>query len=214
MLKKVISGGQTGADQGGLEAGKELGLETGGTAPKGWKTEKGPEPILLSEYGLVEAGAPGYPFRTSMNVQNSDATVIFGDPYTPGTNLTRKLCIQFAKPWYRVCREDNPRVERTDFLSWIEKRQISKLNVAGNRESKNPGIQGRVKNFLVAVLKEATDISLEEWKKKSEEGEVCGILGCPNKPAVECKHCRNWYCEEHKFVIRTPAHPQLETKLE
>lgn len=155
MLKKIISGGQTGADQGGLEAGRELGLETGGIAPKGWKTEKGPKPILLSEYGLVEASVPGYPYRTKMNVANSDATVIFGDPYTPGTNLTRRLCIQYEKPWYRVCREDSPKVERTDFLSWLVKRNISKLNVAGNRESKNPGIQERVKNWLIAVLKES-----------------------------------------------------------
>ena len=33
-LRKIISGGQTGVDRAGLEAGKKLNLETGGTAPK------------------------------------------------------------------------------------------------------------------------------------------------------------------------------------
>lgn len=41
-LRKIISGGQTGADQGGLRAGRLLHLETGGTAPHNWMTEQGP----------------------------------------------------------------------------------------------------------------------------------------------------------------------------
>ena len=150
MLKKIISGGQTGADQGGLEAGRKLGLETGGTAPKGWKTERGPKPILLSEYGLVEAGAPGYPFRTEMNVANSDGTVIFGVTSSPGTLLTLNLSNKLKKPCLL-----NPS-ERPDFLDWISTNKIKILNVAGNRESKNPGIQERVKNWLIAALKEPT----------------------------------------------------------
>lgn len=43
-LRWIISGGQTGADQGGLDAGKALGLKTGGLMPKGWRTEAGPRP--------------------------------------------------------------------------------------------------------------------------------------------------------------------------
>jgi hypothetical protein len=46
MLTKIISGGQTGSDQGGLEAGQKLGLETGGWIPKGWLTEIGANPEL------------------------------------------------------------------------------------------------------------------------------------------------------------------------
>jgi hypothetical protein len=35
MLERVISGGQTGADQAGLAAAKRLGVPTGGFMPKG-----------------------------------------------------------------------------------------------------------------------------------------------------------------------------------
>jgi len=35
---------------------------------------------------------------------------------------------------------------------WIEANRIEILNVAGNRESKNPGIQEKVKEFLVLAL--------------------------------------------------------------
>ncbi len=153
IVEKIISGGQTGADMGGLEAGKELGIRIGGTAPLGWKTERGPRQTLLSGFGLVEAGIGGYPFRTEMNVANSNGTVVFGDFYSPGTVLTTKYCARALKPLYRVCREDNPVIEKQDFLNWLAKYNVRVLNVAGNRESKNPGIQGRVRNFLLEVLR-------------------------------------------------------------
>jgi hypothetical protein len=53
MLRKVISGGQTGVDQAFLRAAWRACLETGGTAPKGWRTDKGPNPGL-AQYGLKE----------------------------------------------------------------------------------------------------------------------------------------------------------------
>ena len=40
-ITKVISGGQTGVDTIGLQVAKELGIETGGTAPKGFLRETG-----------------------------------------------------------------------------------------------------------------------------------------------------------------------------
>ena len=36
---KIVSGGQTGADRGGLLAAMDLGLDWGGWAPKGWRSE-------------------------------------------------------------------------------------------------------------------------------------------------------------------------------
>jgi hypothetical protein len=53
MIERVISGGQTGADQGGLRAAQACGIPTGGWAPRGWLTEAGPAP-WLADWGLVE----------------------------------------------------------------------------------------------------------------------------------------------------------------
>ena len=52
--EKIISGGQTGADMGALLAARELGIPTGGVAPKGWLTENGPQEELLRNFGLIE----------------------------------------------------------------------------------------------------------------------------------------------------------------
>jgi hypothetical protein len=53
------------------------------------------------------------------------------------------------------------------------------------------------------------EITLDEWKEKSQRGEVCGILGCDSEPVIKCPHCGNYYCQEHAFVIDTPAHPSM-----
>ena len=47
---KIISGGQIGADEFGLEVGKELDIETGGTAPPEFQTSDGKQPEKLKAY--------------------------------------------------------------------------------------------------------------------------------------------------------------------
>ncbi len=143
MIEKIISGGQTGADQGGLIAGSILGLLTGGTAPPNFWTEDGAN-YSLREYGLV-AGDPDpkiYPLRTLANVRDSDGTLLVGDMESAGSCLTMRLCTQRGKP-YIV----NPIA--ISLRDWVGSHWVRTLNVAGNRESVNPGIRDRVICLLI-----------------------------------------------------------------
>jgi len=133
MIEKIISGGQTGADRGGLEAARTVMIPTGGNAPKGYKTEDGPDLSLRDRYGLSEHPSDDYRARTEANVLEADATAIFGDVFSAGSLLTRSLCREFKKPSI-----ENPTPE--ELRRWIEEYNIKVLNIAGNRESKNPGI--------------------------------------------------------------------------
>ena len=74
MLKKIISGRQTGADQAGLDAAIKHNIPHGGTIPKGRMTEDG---VLPAKYNLTEMTTKSYPKRTEKNVVDSDGTVIF-----------------------------------------------------------------------------------------------------------------------------------------
>jgi hypothetical protein len=150
MIKRLISGGQTGADQEGLFVARELGIETGGTATLGWRTEDGPAP-WLAEYGLVEDDSAEYGARTDKNVRDSDGTVIFGSINEPGTRRTIYTCLRLEKP-YRV----NPDVEV--LVGFIRLCKITILNVAGNRRSKHPEVPAHVR----AVLKPALEILLND----------------------------------------------------
>lgn len=148
--RKIISGGQTGADQGGLRAAIKLGLDTGGTAPLGWETQDGPA-RWLEEYGLIEAFSGGYPYRTGENVKNSDATVRFAlDFNSPGERCTLRMIKKFKKPHFDI----NPftTVEFDTFKQWLIDNQVRVLNVAGNSERTAPGIFNATVWFLMNTL--------------------------------------------------------------
>src|SRR4051794_27751768 len=101
MLERVVSGGQTGADQAGLRAARACGIPTGGWAPLGWQTEDGPAP-WLADFGLVELPDGGYPERTRANVRDSTATIWFGDPGSPGGRTTLRACHKLGMPVLEV----------------------------------------------------------------------------------------------------------------
>lgn len=145
-LFKIISGGQTGADQGGLLAAHEMGVLTGGTAPKGFATSKGSNP-LLAAFGLKPEGT--LQFRTKQNIVNSDATVLLAvDMKSPGTVMTVRLCTELKKPVLSLDMTaaatafgdtGGVPVELLDMAcealhAFILKHQVRILNVAGNRE--------------------------------------------------------------------------------
>jgi hypothetical protein len=145
-LVKVISGGQTGADQGGLEAGRYLGYATGGMAPKGYRTELGSQVTHLKRYGLTESHFATYPPRTRQNIRNSDGTVIFGNCKESGTRLTIDICYELGKPFLVNCTAEVIR-------AWVIAQNICVLNVAGNRASKDPALFLRVYDTLLEGLR-------------------------------------------------------------
>ena len=96
MLRKIISGGQTGADRAALDAAIELGIPHGGWIPKGRLTEDGPLP---DRYQLVEMPTASYPKRTEQNVIDSDGTLIVTHgKLTGGSALTQKLARSMDAP--------------------------------------------------------------------------------------------------------------------
>lgn len=143
MIKKVISGGQTGADQIGLEVALSLGIPTGGTAPKGFITETGSNYRLRDVYKLTEITAAEkneyeqllnrkdrYTARTCMNARFSDGTVCFStDKSSGGTKLTKHICEHFNRPFIM-----NPNID--SLTAFINDNNIEVLNVAGNRASR------------------------------------------------------------------------------
>ncbi len=158
MIKKIISGGQTGADQGALHGAKIAGIATGGWAPKGWQTERGPAKKYLKYYNLREFQKYGYPERTKQNIKDSDGTLIIGDIKSTGSALTASICYRLKMPRYTVGWTPDRHLVYSNIgwlvASWIKENEIEILNVAGNRESKNPGIHIATKNFIVELVAE------------------------------------------------------------
>lgn len=150
-VTKIISGGQTGGDRGGLEAGKALGLQTGGTAPKGYRTETGDD-VSLKDFGVTEHVLPSYPGRTEDNVVNSDATIIFNvAEKSAGSDLTVRLAKKHGKPYLVVSTKKGSEAA-AQVKTFLEEHKPTTLNIAGNRESSAKGLGDFVKHVLMNVL--------------------------------------------------------------
>lgn len=163
MLKKIVSGGQTGADQAGLRVAKKMGLKVGGWIPKGWKTEKGSEPELGELYNLKEHTSDHYVPRTYANAKDSDGTIRIATNFgSPGEKCTLKAIHQYNRPYIDVSM-NNPR-PISEIAAWIRENKIETLNVAGNRESTAPGIAAFAESYLTKVIQE-----LENEKQMGNE---------------------------------------------
>src|SRR5688572_13601458 len=154
ILKKVISGGQTGADRAALDAAITCAIEHGGWCPKGRRAEDG---VIPPHYNLIETASSGYPERTEKNIVESDGTLILlplkkqGDfsALGPGTKLTMNLVLTHRKPMMSVSAYLGwPQA----IARWIKEDQIKVLNVAGSRESKHPGFQQACTVLLTDVF--------------------------------------------------------------
>lgn len=150
-IRRIISGAQTGVDRGALDAAVYLGLERGGYAPRGWSSEDGTIPERYRD-GMIEL-AGGYEDRTRQNLLEAGATLILTrkSSLTTGSSLTRFLCKHHQRTWLVLLlssKEQWPHV----IPSWLAAHRIHTLNVAGPRESKEPGIQIESRDALIAAL--------------------------------------------------------------
>ena len=143
ILTKIISGGQTGADQAALDAAIDLDIPHGGWIPKDRLTEDGPLP---EKYHLQEMPTGSYPKRTEKNVEDSDGTVIFTRGRLSGdSSLTASFAVEHGKPWVHIDLSKLHALHASTKLhEWIVSERIQVLNVAGSRASKDPGIHNDV----------------------------------------------------------------------
>lgn len=180
-LEMIISGGQTGADRAALDAARQLGLETGGWAPRDYLTMNGPDPSL-ERYGLKQMPSPSYEERSKRNVDMSTGTVAFRRQHSPGTDNTIGYCIHGQ--WTRSKSSGHCRIEPyrpvlvIDASKWndggmwtdntwqsdgvrlrtfIMQHKIRVLNVCGHREFGDGAWTNAVESFLFESLRVLLD---------------------------------------------------------
>jgi hypothetical protein len=144
----IISGGQAGADRAALDFAIEQGIRHGGYCPHGRVAEDGKLP---SKYKLTQTGSSDPRERTFMNVRESDGTLVFYDHLPDeGTRLTIQYCRETRKPFFEVNLFCPPKPKV--FRDWMLENNILRLNVAGSRESKSPGIYEKVFSELKKMI--------------------------------------------------------------
>ena len=151
MIEKLVSGGQTGVDRAGLDVALAIGIDCGGWCPKHRRAEDGRIP---RRYPLVEADSPNYAARTALNARDSDGTLILAPgALTGGTSLTREIAQRYGRPLFVVDLNEDPDFEAVE--RWLANNRIRTLNVAGPRESQQPGIHDRAVEYLQSLFQRA-----------------------------------------------------------
>ena len=151
MIERIVSGGQTGVDRAALDTALVLGIPCGGWCPRGRKAEDGP---IDARYPLRETPSVHYPERTEWNVRDSDGTLVLtrGRP-SGGTAFTIALARRHGRPLLVLDLERGP--DPAEVQRWAETSEVAVLNVAGPRESQQPGIRDEAYVFLEEALRPA-----------------------------------------------------------
>jgi hypothetical protein len=150
-VTRVVSGGQTGADRGALDAAIALGLEHGGYCPRGRLAEDG---VIPARYQLTETSSAEYAQRTERNVIEADGTLLVtrGAP-TGGSALTARLARARRKPLLSIDLDLTSFEDAADAVRrWLAAHRIATLNVAGSRASRTPTLADDVRRLLEAAL--------------------------------------------------------------
>ncbi|MCS6988101.1 MAG: putative molybdenum carrier protein [Chloroherpetonaceae bacterium] len=154
MLKKIISGGQTGVDQAALRVALELGLDIGGWCPPNRECEDGEIPDVFPLAPTPEERSPNAPhiprsLRTEWNARDGDATLVLLPDIVQndaGTNWTIECAKRYGKPLFIV----NPFSSdaSTQIHDWLSRLDITTLNVAGSSEKTCAGIGAIAERIL------------------------------------------------------------------
>ena len=148
MIKKIVSGGQTGVDRAALDVAIRQQIPHGGWCPRGRRAEDG---TIDSGYQLEETTSYDYSQRTEYNVRDTDGTLILNiGMLEGGTAFTARIAASTPRPCLVLDLDEVP--DSAAVINWLREHDIQALNIAGPRESKCPGIYTRAKTALNRIL--------------------------------------------------------------
>lgn len=152
VIKKIISGAQTGADRAALDFAIKNNIPHAGWIPKGRKAEDG---IVSQKYDVQETTSKDYRKRTELNAQDSDGTLIVTHgKLTGGSALTKKLAEKHNRPCLHVDLSRELGIAASeDVLKWIRHHKLDVLNVAGSRASKDSEIYNATIQLLDDIFR-------------------------------------------------------------
>src|SRR5690348_16712775 len=98
MIRKVITGGQAGAEREAWASARRAGIATGGYMAAGFAAEDGPQPRLAALFGAIEFRMDDAR-RVRANLRHVDGLLWFGDPDTATARDTFAACREVGKPF-------------------------------------------------------------------------------------------------------------------
>jgi hypothetical protein len=151
MIKKIISDGQTQADQAVLDVAIKLGFSHGGWIPKGRITRTG---TLPGKYGLKEMPTDSYSECIEQNIKDSKGTLIIscgklsGDP-----DYARKMTLKHKRQLLGIDLTQTIAFQAASLIKdWIELRHIDVLYVIGPKGNIDPDMEKQIAGIVEGAL--------------------------------------------------------------
>ena len=152
MLKKIISGGNKGAERAALDVAVMLHIPHSGWVPKGKTAD---DVALFTKYQLQEMPITGTSKQIERNVTGSDGSLILARGRLTGLlDLTHRLALKHKHPALHVDPNKKSLFQAALAISdWISQNNIEVLHVSGAQTSVDPKIYKETKKMLEAVHK-------------------------------------------------------------
>ena len=161
LLRKIVTGGQTGVDRAALDAALASQFPCGGWCPADRSAEDG---VIPATYPLTPLPGGGLRERTRQNVIDSDGTLIVcdgtltGGELTGGTQLTWRVAQEQGRALLVIDAAKFPVGRAAEaVIAWINTSGIEVLNVAGPRESGWAQAYAYTREVIGMVLQSASD---------------------------------------------------------
>jgi thiamine-phosphate diphosphorylase len=101
-----------------------------------------------------------------MNVEESDGTLILNEgEISEGTLFTKEVAIALQKEFLVLSLESPPPVEK--IFQWLKEKKIYRINIAGPRESKRPGIYLRARHYLAPLMERIASTLNKEFPERA-----------------------------------------------
>ncbi len=147
LVRKIISGGQTGVEMAALDVAAKLGLGHGGWTPRGMRNEAGQLPERL---GLVEVSRVGFQAAMEQNIIHSDGTLLI----TRGQKTTEarfavETALRHERQFLHADLSQQSSFEAASLASsWLSMQKIREVFITGPSASQDSRLYHQTKKII------------------------------------------------------------------
>jgi hypothetical protein len=169
MIKKIISGGQTGVEIAALDAAIRLDIPHEGWCYRNRKTDGG---ILAEHYNVKEIDNPSYFERLENNIIDSDGTVVITyDQLGVGSKAVKDLADKHNKTVLNVNLSEHPLNHTVSLIrKWMTNHKIDTIYFTGSKTGR--GHSTKIYDEVIEVIEAVCGVARETFFGFQEKDDV------------------------------------------
>ena len=152
MIKKIISGGQSGVERAALDAAIKLDIPHSGWTYKSRRTAEG---ILPDKYNVKTLSNSGFSERIEKNILDADATaIITHGSLTIGLKLVREFAEKHNRPYLHVDLNENPLNKAAALIrKWMINNGLEEIYFTGLKSTEGSNLDQEVIKIIEGICR-------------------------------------------------------------